>query len=138
MRYLAIDYGEKRTGIAIGDDETGHVAPVTTIISGDSTQRLRELEKLIDTYGPDALIVGLPLNMDGSTGPAALQVQRFTEQLRTRTGLSVHEIDERLTSFAADEQMTQSGLKLTRGKKKQHRDALAAAQILRDFLASRK
>lgn len=135
MRYLAIDLGEKRTGLAVGDDESGIVSPVDVIITSGPEERLRQLGVMIQEHEPDALVLGVPFNMDGSAGPMALKAQALGELLTQRFGKPVHEMDERLTSAAADAQMAQSGL--THGQKKARRDALAAAAILRDFLDTR-
>ena len=131
--YLSIDLGDKRTGLATGDDETGLVSPVGAIEAADPASLLKGIREAIDEYAPDALVVGMPYNMDGSLGPRAKKAQALSALLEQNTGLPVHPVDERLTSFAADEQMSQSGL--THKQKKQRRDALAAAAILRDFLA---
>lgn len=132
MRYLAIDLGGKRTGLAIGDDVTGIVTPLEVVTAGDDAQRLAALARTIDAHGPDAVVVGLPLNMDGSEGPAAKAARGFGRAVGDRFGLDVHFHDERLTSAAADDAMARSGL--THGGKKARRDAVAAAVILRDFL----
>ncbi|MBX3317743.1 MAG: Holliday junction resolvase RuvX [Phycisphaeraceae bacterium] len=140
MRYLCLDIGEKRTGLAIGDPITGLVTPLDVI--DVSTQHedgqvwLREITRRIhDHIGVrDALVVGLPFNMDGTEGPQAKRVRELATKLGGRSGHPVHFQDERLTSAAADWEMAGSGM--TRGEKKQRRDALAAAAILRDFLSS--
>ncbi len=134
MRYLAIDLGEKRTGLAVGDDVTGIASPLEVIQTASAEVRLKEFERAIEEQGPDALVLGVPLNMDGSEGPGVTKSRELAKELTARFGLPVHLYDERLTSAAADEQMAQSGL--TRGQKKARRDALAAAAILRNFLAS--
>ena len=136
MRFLAIDLGDKRTGLAIGDDETGLASPVSVIQKPASPgdELLRGIAGVIDEYGADELVLGLPLNMDGTEGPRARIVRSFSDRLGQETGLVVHLHDERLTSAAADDRMARTGL--THGQKKQRRDALAAAEILRDFLLS--
>lgn len=133
MRYLAIDVGERRTGLAVGDDETGLASPAEVVASRTAAQRLSMLVAAIGRYEPDALVVGLPLNMDGSEGPAAASVRGLGAALAEAVGLRVYFQDERLSSASADEVMAGSGL--TRGQKKARRDALAAAAILRSFLA---
>lgn len=136
MRFLALDIGDKRTGLAVGDAETGIVSPLRTIerplAPGD--ELISEVSRAIDEHKPTALVIGLPLNMDDSEGPQAKKVRAFGERIGSATGLSVRYQDERLTSDAADWDMARTGL--TRGQKKQRRDALAAAAILRDFLAT--
>ena len=132
MRYLAIDLGQKRSGLAIGDDVTKIATPIGAVAANGHEQRLTRLLHAIDEHRPDALVVGWPLNMDDSEGPAAEEAKKMADQLHKASGLPVHLHDERLSSFTADEQMAQSGL--SRDQKKARRDALAAAAILRGFL----
>lgn len=144
MRYLCIDLGDKRTGLAVGDVITRIVSPlnVLEVAIGE-----RAGEALIETivravrehlgesvHAKGELVVGLPLNMDGTEGPRAKMVRAWAQTIANRTGRIVHLQDERLTSADADWQMARSGL--TRKQKKQRRDALAAAAVLRDFLGS--
>jgi putative Holliday junction resolvase len=135
LRYLSIDLGDKRTGLAAGDDVTSLVSPhaVLDIPRGDGL--VTAIAQAIAGLAPDALVIGLPLNMDDSEGPAAATARAFGAELGARCGLPVHFQDERLTSFDADQHMARSGR--TRGQKKKIRDALAAAAILRDFLDTR-
>ncbi len=132
MRYLAVDLGDKRTGLAIGDDETRLASPLTVIEVARGEALIDAIADSIKEQAPDAIVLGLPLNMDGTEGPQAKLAREFGEQLHERCGLEVHYHDERLTSFAADQQMAGSGR--THKQKKRLRDALAAAEILRDFL----
>lgn len=137
MRYLALDLGDKRTGLAVGDDETGVVTPSDVVEAPlDPPERLlAALGRVIDDFGPDALVLGLPLNMDDTEGPRAKLVRAFGARLEEAAGIPVHYHDERLTTEAARWEMSGSGL--TRGQKKRRRDAVAAAEILRDFLRAR-
>lgn len=135
MRFLAIDPGGKRTGLAVGDDVTGVASPAGVVTHHHDQQRLDQIEGAIKQHEPDALVVGLPLNMDGTEGPAAAGVRALAQGLTRRFGLRVHLMDERLSSYEADLQMGQSGL--TRKQKKSRRDALAAAVVLRSFFESR-
>lgn len=136
MRYLAIDLGDRRTGLASGDDESGIVSAVGVIElpmkPGDAL--LDALLKAASEHEPDELVVGLPYNMDGSEGSRAKLVRVFVERLIAQVNLPVRYQDERLTSVQADWEMARSGM--THKQKKQKRDALAAAAILRDYLAS--
>ena len=134
MRYLAIDLGEKRTGLAVGDDESGIATPIDVVLARDEEHRLGLIGQAIAEHQPDALVVGLPLNMDGSDGPGTLKSRRLADQLSRRFGLTAHLVDERLSSYGADQQM--SGIGLTRKAKRSRRDALAAAVILRTFFES--
>jgi len=135
MRYLAIDPGDKRTGLAVGDDETRQAGPVGVIEAADPAALLRGIAGAIDEHDPDALVVGIPYNMDGTEGPRAKKAHALALLLQQNTGLKVHTVDERLTSFDADQRMQQTGY--THKQKKARRDALAAAAILRDFLENR-
>lgn len=137
VRFLALDVGEKRTGVAIGDDETGIVTPMRVIARPWSQEALLldEVRHEIAAHGCDALVVGMPLNMDDSEGPQARRVRALAERAASAVGLPLFLHDERLTSAAADWALAGSGF--THGQKKARRDALAAAEILRDFLASR-
>ncbi len=140
MRYLAIDLGDKRTGLAMGDDETRLATPAGVVevpMARSEGEALLEalageIEARIGEDAPGELVVGLPLNMDGSEGPRAALVRAFAEKLARHTGRRVHLCDERLTTVDADWAMAGSGL--THAKKKARRDALAAAAILRSFL----
>lgn len=132
MRYLCLDLGDKRTGVAAGDDESGLVSPVEVIAQPRGEGLFKAVLKSIQEHAPAAIVIGLPLNMDGTEGPAAKGVREFADELKRRMSLPIHFQDERLTSYAADQRMAQSGR--THKQKKQLRDALAAAEILRDFL----
>jgi putative Holliday junction resolvase len=135
MRYLCFDLGDKRTGIAAGDDETGVVTPAGMLPTPHGEELVKAVLEAIETHGPDALVLGLPLNMDGTEGAQAKRVRDFGRQLGQRTDRPIHYQDERLTSYAADARMAGSGR--THKEKKESRDALAAAEILRDFLEAK-
>ncbi|HRP62617.1 MAG TPA: Holliday junction resolvase RuvX [Phycisphaerales bacterium] len=135
MRYLAIDLGDKRTGFAVGDDFTRMAAPVGMVELPVGPRLIEAIAQVIRDHEPGAIVLGLPLNMDGTEGDAAKRVRMFGEQVAAATGLPIHVQDERLTSYAADQRMAQTGR--THKQKKQLRDALAAAEILRDFLDAR-
>jgi putative Holliday junction resolvase len=142
MRYLAIDLGDKRTGLALGDSELRLATPIEVIqvpIGHDQGRALMgkvaaaALLHLGDPpRSPGEIVVGLPLNMDGSEGPRAMMARRFASHVAQITNRSVHLHDERLTSAAADWSMAMSGL--THKQKKERRDALAAAAMLQSFL----
>ena len=93
------------------------------------------IDKAINEHGADAIVLGLPLDMDGSIGPRAKLTQEFGEQIASQISIKIYYQDERLTSVAAEEHLSQSGK--THKQKKRVRDALAAAEILTDFLGTR-
>jgi len=138
-RYIGIDLGDKRTGLALGDSITRLATPVKVLeipIAEDHGAALlnalcREIGALVGNSACE-LVLGLPLNMDDSEGPRAKLAREWGQRLATTTGRAVHYQDERLSSVDADWQMAQSGL--THKQKKERRDAIAAAAILTDFL----
>ena len=131
MRYLAIDYGTKRTGLAVCDPAETIASPLT-VIEG----RKELIKKIVDTVEAEnieAIVLGLPLNMDDSEGAQAKLVLKFAEQLKKYLDIPVHLQDERLSSFSAEEKLASS--EFLKGKKrKKHLDAVAAAEILGAFL----
>jgi len=135
MRYLAVDLGDKRTGLAIGDDELRIAHPVCVLEVSIGQRLIDEIVKSIHDQEADALVIGLPLNMDGSSGSRAEITKTFANQLLAVMNVPIHFQDERLTSVAAQERLDQSGK--THKQKKKIRDALAAAEILNDFLEQR-
>ena len=132
MRYLAVDLGDKRTGIAIGDDELRMAQPVCVLKVPIGYLLVNAIVKTIDEQGVDELVMGLPLNMDGSPGQRVAITEKFAATLQEATKMPLHFQDERLTSSSAEEKLARSGK--THKQKKKMRDALAAAEILNDFL----
>lgn len=128
MRYLAIDYGLKRIGLAICDPSEIISSPLTVIKNSDKL--IDEIAKIIDSESVEALVIGLPLNMDGSVGPQAEITQKFAQQLEKAVDIPIHFQDERLSTFEAEQKLNAADIKKTRAPI----DAIAAAQILEDFL----
>jgi len=135
MRLLSFDVGERRTGVAAGDDLVRLVQPLTVVEAPRGPALLDALAQIVEDHGPDAIVVGLPLNMDGSDGAAATSMRSFAVEIAARMKKPVHLQDERLSSADADARMARTGR--THGQKKALRDALAAAAILEDFLRER-
>lgn len=133
MRMLAIDIGGRRTGFATGDTELSLAQPIGVIEHANEQELMEAVTRMIRAHEPDELLVGLPLNMDDSEGPAAIRMRKTAEQIGALTGLPVRLQDERLTSFEADSRMAQSGR--THAGKKRIRDAIAAAALLEDYFA---
>jgi len=134
MRYLAIDYGAKRTGLAICDPGETIASPLG-VIEGhqDLTAKIADV---VTKEGVGAIVLGLPLNMDDSAGGQAKLVFQFAQQLEKVLVIPVYFQDERLSSYGAEEKLTAA--ELTRKKKKKHIDAVAAAEILEAFLEQKK
>ncbi len=131
-RYLAIDLGGKRTGLAVGDDVTRIATPVDVLEIPPGPRLIEAIRRAIAEQGPDAIVIGLPLNMDGSEGEAAKSVRAFGAMLAEATSLPIEFHDERLTSRAAE--LDLAGLYTRKGKKRRL-DAVAAARILSGYLA---
>lgn len=134
VRYLCIDLGAKRTGLAGGDNVLKLVQPIEVLDVPRGPLLLDALARASERIGPDALVIGLPLNMDGTEGPAAREVRAFAQSITARLKLPVHFQDERLTSFDAEQRMAQTGR--THRQKRELRDALAACAVLEDFLGA--
>ncbi len=130
MRYLAIDYGTRRTGLAICDPGETIVSPLTVLQNRDLL--LEKIAQIVENENVEAVVIGLPLNMDGSEGPQAQLVKKFAAPLQASLNIPILFQDERLSSFGAEEKLAPANL--TRGKMKERLDAVAAAEILGAFL----
>jgi putative Holliday junction resolvase len=131
MRCLGIDYGEKRIGLSYGD-ALGVAVPMPALTSATAEKRQLALAALVRARNITDFVLGLPLNMDGSTGPKAKEVEAFAAQLRADFGLPVHFVDERLTSYEAEETIPKSRRRAVRASGLI--DSRAATLILQDFL----
>jgi putative Holliday junction resolvase len=127
-RYLGIDYGSKRIGVAVGESTSRIASPVATV---EGKPRLADQLEVVLRYA-DAFVVGLPLNMDDSEGPQAKVTRAFGDELAKRSGQPVHYFDERLSSAAADELLEPA--QLSRKKRRVRQDRVAAQVILQAFL----
>jgi putative Holliday junction resolvase len=134
MRYLSIDYGNKNTGLAICDSTETIVSPLAALPTSDYL--IGKIIEIIKAENVEAIVLGLPLNMDDSVGPQVKKVQAFAEQIKKQIDIPVFFQDERLSTFAAEGKMID--MDLTREGKKRRIDALAAAEILQAFLDSKK
>jgi len=130
MRYLAIDYGDKHTGLAICDP-TETIASPFAVIEGQK-DLIKKITDIVGSENVEAVVLGLPLNMDDSQGFQAERVIQFAEQLKNHLHIPIHFQDERLSSFGAEEKLAPA--EFTRKKKKKRLDAVAAAEILEAFL----
>jgi putative Holliday junction resolvase len=130
MRYLAVDHGEKRTGLAICDKGENMASPLK-VLTGQA-ELVAQIVKVVRDEEIESIVVGLPLNMDGTEGPRVKSVRIFGDALEKVAQVPVIYHDERLSSFDAEKKL--AGLDLTRKKKKKHLDAVAAASILEAFL----
>ncbi len=127
-RWIGIDHGSKRTGIAAGGSEEKIATAVSVIPSTGSIERIKKIAAEYEAVG---IVVGWPVNMDGSEGPQAKLARAMAAELAQATGLDVRLWDERLSSFVADKALAGT---MTRMKRRAKQDAVAAAVILQDFL----
>lgn len=132
-RWLGIDHGTRRIGVAAGSTADGIAGPVEVIPAVPAEAATRRIAQLARDYGVEGVVVGWPLNMDDTEGPQAKLVRREAAALAEATGLDVRLWDERLTSFAADNALAGH---YTRKGRKARQDAIAAADMLRQFLIS--
>ena len=133
MRFLGIDYGTKRIGLAVADDQANLAVGVSTVSSGRSLiDNIQAVKTVGEDYGVDAFVVGLPLNMDDTESKQAKLTRAFGDKLAQLSGKTVHYFDERLSSVTADELLRPA--ELTRKKRKAVQDAVAAQVILQGFL----
>ncbi len=136
VRYLGVDLGTRRIGLALAEPEGGLVSPLKVVPApGRIDQVARLLLAAAREYAADQIVIGLPLNMDGSEGPQARHARAVAESVRRPGGPAVHLHDERLTSHAADGRLAGRGL--TRKRKKARQDAVAAQIMLESFVAAR-
>ena len=130
MRYLAIDYGNRRTGLAVCDPSETIASPLTVYETNKNL--IQKIQELIEKENIKSIVLGLPLNMDNTKGPQARRTIGFSKELQAQIEIPIHFQDERLSSYTAREKMAEA--ELTKKKKKKRLDAVAAAQILEAFL----
>ena len=134
MRKLGIDYGDSRVGIAISD-ELGITAQGLCTISHNGNDKivLKKLEEILDNYQVDTIIIGIPINMDGTEGFRVEVTKEFIHKLKCKFNkIKIEEIDERLTTVAAHK--TMNLLDVNKYKKKNIVDTISAVYILETYL----
>jgi len=140
MRTLAIDWGDRRIGLALSDEGGRLATPHEVLQVNSPTDAFDPIIRLIAAEQIKRGILGLPLNMDDSLGPAAQKTIDWGRHLAVQSGIEILYVDERLSSFEAEQQLNsrkRAGEKLTRARKKRQLDALAAANLLQAFLDGR-
>ena len=135
MVYIGLDVGTKTVGVAVSDRKGSFALPLETIVRKEENKLRRtyaRIEELVRENGAEAIVVGLPRNMDGSEGPRAAACRAFARDVERRTGLPVEMYDERLSTVEAEESLIKGGVK--RENRKAVIDQLAASVILQDYL----
>ena len=137
MRLLGIDLGSKRIGVAVSD-RSGTIASPLTVIQRAKSQRLdhEEIARLVIVEEAEGVVVGLPLNMDGSEGASAVAARREVERMATVVGVPVYLHDERRSTVQADQSMAQRNMNAI--DRRAVVDKVAAAFILQAWLDSRR
>ena len=135
MRFLGIDFGERRIGMAVSDPGGTIALGLDTIENSGIPAVIEKIRQVARDNDASCIVVGLPLNMDGSTGPRAEKVKAFAAELEQASGLVVEFWDERLSSVSAGRALEQ-GMK-SRRKRRKHVDRVAAQIILQGFLDNR-
>ena len=131
-RYLGVDLGGVRTGIAVCDESGSLATPVTVLKSVPQDHLIRDILDLCRERNITGIVLGLPLNMDGSEGPQAKRVRAFGQALGEAASLPIICEDERLSSWEAEGKLIEQGVKP--GKRKGRIDAGAACIILQSYL----
>lgn len=132
MPIAAIDLGRRRIGVAVTDAAAMGAHPVGIVERRALKQDLDAIAAMLRDRRVSIIVVGLPLNMDGSEGPAALSARKFAAALAEALGVTVEMFDERLTSFEARERL--SDMPVRKGARKTGLDALAAVVILEGWM----
>ncbi|MBP5192359.1 MAG: Holliday junction resolvase RuvX [Eubacterium sp.] len=139
MRYMGLDYGDKTVGVAVSD-EMGITAQPYITITRERRNKLRQtckqIEDIIREKNIEVIVVGKPLNMNGTEGERIEETREFIEMVRRRTGLTVEELDERLTTVEADRILDATGV--AKENRKEYIDKMAAAIILQTYLDMKK
>jgi putative Holliday junction resolvase len=134
-RLLALDLGTKRVGVAVSDELQLTVQPLAPLRRTNWKTLLRQISDLRHSFDAQGVVIGLPLNLDGTEGEAAQAARRIARNLSLSLDVPVHLQDERLTSHAAEESLRAAGFS---GEELNARiDSEAATIILRDFIAQR-
>lgn len=134
-RYMGIDYGKARIGIAFSD-LSGTIASAHSVIKGQGEKDVENLSNLAKSMDVKYIVIGLPLNADGTESEMSKFVQDFGRKLSEKSGLQVFYQDERYTSFEAEEYLKEAGIKWE--KRKELLDKVSAQIILQNYLDERK
>jgi putative holliday junction resolvase len=135
MRIMGLDYGERRIGVAVSDMFGWTAQGVEVIDQKQVKDAMGRIEELVKEYEVESIVVGLPKNMNGTVGPSGEYCIAFAEQLRQTITLPVQMWDERLTTVSAERALLEADV--SRRKRKQVIDKMAAAILLQNYLDSR-
>lgn len=134
MRILALDHGTRRIGVAVSDELKMIAQPLEFIPAEPFANVIERLKEIIRTKEVELILLGMPRNMDGSYGPAALKVQEFIAVLKDKIAIPIQTWDERLTSAQAQRFLIEGNVR--REQRKEKVDKTAAAILLQSYLDS--
>lgn len=134
MRILAIDYGEKRLGLAISDELAMMVRPLVTLLRTPKEKSFSQIKNYIKEFEVSKIVVGFPLRLDGTKGDSAIKVEKFISELQLIVSCPIITWNEQLTSHEAEERMLQRGL--NKAQRQAQIDQFAALVILEDYLSN--
>jgi putative Holliday junction resolvase len=136
MRILAVDWGERRIGLAVSDPREVIASGLRTLVITAPESAAAAVAAVAAEVEAERIVVGLPLRMDGGRGPAAEAAQTFADLVRETSGLAVETYDERLTSAISERRLREAGVRT--GHAKERVDQGAAIALLESYLASRR
>ncbi|NOY06757.1 MAG: Holliday junction resolvase RuvX [Chlorobi bacterium] len=134
FRILAIDFGQRRIGLAVSDPLGIFATPLKTISNDRNT--LRSIEEVVEEYQVSRIVVGLPVNLDGSDSDSTRAVRLFIQRLQRVTDIEIVEWDERFTSKLAEQTLIDMGVGRKKRRQKHRVDMLAAVHLLQSYLQS--
>ena len=132
MRALGLDLGDRRIGVAVSDPSCKLALGRETLFVSSEKDAIKKIEELVKDNGVDTVVVGLPLNMDGSSGPRAEKTREFADLMRKQLAVEVEFWDERLTTSIAKRALHDAGRKATR--RDGRLDQMSAVLILQGYL----
>jgi putative Holliday junction resolvase len=135
-RILAVDYGEKRIGLAVSDELGITASPLMTLVRRSDDETVRQIAQLASKLRVTQIVVGLPRRTDAQEGEMERKVKAFAEKLRQAVSVPVVLFDERFTTRIAEQVLLEADL--SRRKRKQVRDRLAAVILLQSFLEAQR
>lgn len=136
MRIMGLDVGKKTIGVAVSDEGALTAQPLLTIKRTSKAKDFAELQRIIREFAIETIVAGLPVNMDGTLGPQSQVMLKFIDDLKAETGLPVIAWDERLSTIAVTRVLLEGDI--SRAKRKEVVDKMAASYILQGYLDSRR
>ncbi len=135
MRSLGVDLGEKRIGLALSDEDGIIASPLGTVMRTGDRAAVREIVRVVAEREVGEVVIGLPLRLEGTEGPAAVGARKFAERLGAEVAVPIRLWDERMTTALAERAMIEGGAR--RSERREKIDRVAAAILLQSYLDSR-